>query len=233
MTKKVAIFLYDYTGLMAQPWLAAGYECWLFDDQHPEGIHREGNLVKVGMWFHHDQVDQHAADIAQMVGGQASFVFGFPDCTDLTNAGSKHWKKKAAVIPDFLERAVSLVLLVPKVAKAVKCECWGAENPIGKLSTLWRKPDLIFDPCDYGGYLPEDDIHPIYPEVYPPRDAYNKGTCVWKGLDFKIPEKKFIHPLHKANPGWKKCGGKSTRTKNIRSATPRGWTFAAFEANHK
>ena len=37
---------------------------------------------------------------------------------------------------------------------------------------------------------------------------------------------------HKNNPGWKKCGGKSTRTKNIRSATPRGFAQAVFEANH-
>lgn len=231
--RKVALFLYDYTGLMAQPWLDAGYECWLFDGQHQEGITREGNLFKVGMWFHHDQIEKHAADIARMVGGKADFVFGFPECTDLTNAGSKHWKKKVLEIPDFLDRAVALVKLVPEVAKAVNCDCWGAENPVGKLSTLWRKPDFKFHPCAYGDYLPDEDAHPLYPEVYPPRDAYNKNTCVWKGPGFKEPERRPVKPLHKDNPGWAKCGGKSTRTKNIRSATPRGWVIAAFEANHK
>lgn len=230
---KKAIFLYDYTGFMAKPWLEAGYECWLFDGQHEQGIHKEGNLVKVGLWFHHDQIGKHAADIAWMVGGKAEFVFGFPECTDLTNAGSKHWKKKAAEIPDFLDRAVSLVKLVPAVAKAVKCECWGVENPVGKLSTLWRKPDFKFHPCAYGGYLPEEDEHPLYPDVYPPRDAYNKNTCIWKGPGFKEPERRPIQPLQKANPGWEKCGGKSTRTKNIRSATPRGFVLAVFESNHK
>lgn len=231
--KRIAIFLYDFTGLMAQPWLAAGYECWLFDGQHQEGITREGNLFKVGMWFHHDQVEKHAADIARMVGGKVEFIFSFPECTDMTNAGSKHWAKKALDNPNFLSEAVALAKLAPAVAKACNCDCWGAENPVGKLSTLWRKPDFKFNPCEYGDYLPEDDAHPLYPEVYPPRDAYNKNTCIWKGPGFNEPERRPIQPLYKENPGWKKCGGKSLRTKNIRSATPRGWVLAAFEANHK
>lgn len=231
--RRIAIFLYDYTGLMARPWLDAGYECWLFDGQHQEGITRHGNLFKVGMWFHHDQIEKHAADIARMVGGKADFVFGFPECTQLTVAGARHFAKKAAANPDFQKEALSLCMLVPAVAKACDTECWGFENPVSVISTMWRKPDFMFHPAEYGRYLPEDDAHPIYPEIYPPRDAYNKGTCIWKGTDFKEPERKPVQPLHKDNPGWKKCGGKSTRTKNIRSATPRGWVQAAFEANHR
>ena len=46
-----------------------------------------------------------------------------------------------------------------------------------------------------------------------------------------MPEKKRIEPISKDNPGWKKCGGKSLRTKNIRSATPRGFAKAWKEAN--
>jgi len=40
---KKAIFLFDYTGIMAKPWLDAGYECWCFDGQHSRGISRNGN----------------------------------------------------------------------------------------------------------------------------------------------------------------------------------------------
>lgn len=231
MKKKIAIFLYDYTGIMARPWLDAGYECWLFDGQHEPGIYRVGNLVRVGMWFYHDQTDAHAQYIADLVGGHADFIFAFPECTDLTNAGSKHWAKKLAANPEFLNEAVSLARLVEKVADKCGCDKWGAENPVGKLSTLWRKPDFWFDPCDFGGYLPEDDVHPAYADVYPPRDAYNKKTGIWCGAGIKKPEMKRIEPKDKANPGWKKCGGKSTRTKNIRSSTPRGFAAAMFEAN--
>lgn len=231
--KRVAIFLFDLTGLMAQPWLDAGYECWCFDGQHKSGITKEGNLFKVGMWFHADQVEKQAADIAWMVGGKAEFVFSFPECTHLTVAGARHFKKKAEENPRFQTDALALCMLAPEVAKATRTDCWAFENPTGVISTMWRKPDFTFNPADYGGYLPEDDEHPLYPEIYPPRDAYNKGTCIWKGEGFIEPNKKRIEPLFKENPGWKKCGGKSTRTKNIRSATPRGFVLAAFEANHK
>lgn len=231
--RRVAIFLYDITGLMAKPWLEAGYECWCFDGQHQEGITREGDLFKVGMWFHHDQIEKHAADIARMVGGKAHFIFGFPECTHLTVAGAKHFAKKAEVNPNFQHEALALALLIPALAITCKCDCWAFENPVGVISTLWRKPSFSFHPADYGGYLPEDDLHPLYPEIYPPRDAYNKNTCIWKGPGFNEPVRKRVNPLHKDNPGWAKCGGKSIRTKNIRSATPRGFVLAVFEANHQ
>jgi hypothetical protein len=229
--KPVAIFLYDFTGFMAQPWLDSGYECWLFDGQHEPGITREGDLFKVGMWFHHDQIERHAYDIARMVGRKAAFVFGFPECTQLTVAGAKHFQRKREANPRFQEEALALAMLIPEVALACDCECWAFENPVGVISTMWRKPDFAFDPADYGGYLPEDDEHPLYPDIYPPRDAYNKNTCIWCGPGFRVPRMDRIEPRHKANPGWAKCGGKSLRTKNIRSATPRGFTIATHQAN--
>lgn len=30
---------------------------------------------------------------------------------------------------------------------------------------IYRKPDFSFHPCDYAGYLPGYDAHPIYPNV--------------------------------------------------------------------
>lgn len=51
------------------------------------------------------------------------------------------------------------------------------------------------------------------------------------GGGFIEPDKKRLEPIYKDNPGWKLLGGKSLRTKNIRSATPRGFARAVFEAN--
>lgn len=229
-TNKKAVFLYDYTGLMAKPWLDAGYECWCFDGQHEAGITRDGNHVKVGMWFDAYNTDKHVSDIKNIIGDGVKFVFGFPECTDLTNAGSRHWAKKAEVNSAFQAEATELARLVMYVGNAFNCP-WGAENPVGLLTPLWRKWNFKFDPCDYAGYLPEGEPHPVYPEVYPPQDRYNKGTCIWSGNGFVEPAKKRIEPLYKQNPGWEKCGGKSTRTKNIRSATPRGFALAVFNAN--
>ncbi|WP_114729228.1 Dcm methylase [Vibrio cholerae] len=225
-----AIFLYDRSGLMAQPWLDAGYECWCFDGQHQPGVKRDGNLVKVGIWFYPVGIEYQSAIIRDLVGDGVKLVFGFPECTDLTVAGAKHWQAKREMNPKFQEEAKALCDLVRYVGESVDSP-WAFENPVGALSTIYRKPDFTFHPCDYAGYLPEEDAHPIYPEIYPSRDRYNKNTCIWHGNGFVEPEKRKIEPLFKDNPGWKKCGGKSVRTKNIRSATPRGFAKAVFEFN--
>ncbi len=225
-----AIFLFDYTGIMAKPWLEAGYECWCFDGQHPEGITRDGNYVKVGMWFDAYNTSKHVTDIARMVGEGVKFVFGFPECTDLTVAGARHFKSKADANPAFQAEAVELARLVMYLGEELNSP-WGLENPVGVMSSIWRKANFKFNPCDYAGCLPENEPHPVYPDIYPMQDKYNKGTCIWSGNGFVEPERKRIEPLYKDNPGWKLCGGKSTKTKNIRSATPRGFAKAVFKAN--
>ena len=91
------------------------------------------------------------------------------------------------------------------------------ENPVGTLSTHWRKPDAQFDPCDYAGYLDDPDA-----------DAYTKRTCLWTGGGFVVPLPKPVFPfqgskMHLVPPGDNRA--------NIRSATPRGFAQAVFEAN--
>jgi len=230
---KKAIFLYDYTGIMAQPWLDAGdFECWCFDGQHPKGITRDGNHVKVGMWFDAYNTAQSVKEIKQMVGDGVAFVFGFPECTDMAVSGAAHFAKKAEKNIAFQAEACELARLVMYVGDAFGC-AWAAENPVSVLATLWRKPNYSFHPYEYGGYLPEDDVHPIYPEYIKPRDAYPKKTCIWSGNGFVMPDKKPVSVEHGYSEQHKKLGGKSLKTKNIRSATPRGFAQAVFEANRK
>jgi hypothetical protein len=229
---KKAIFLYDYTGIMAKPWADAGYLCYCFDGQHPKGVTKSDheNILNVGIWFDAYETKKHIEQIRLIVGDCVKFVFGFPECTDLTVAGAKHFAKKENVNPAFMAEAVELARLVMYVGDSLKCK-WGFENPVGMLSTIFRKYDFKFNPCDYAGYLPDDDNHPIYPDIYPGQDRYNKNTCIWCGNGFAAPKMKRIGPEYKDNPGWKKCGGKSLKTKNIRSATPRGFAQAVFEFN--
>lgn len=228
---KKAIFIYDFTGIMAQPWLEAGYECWCFDGQHPTGITRDGNHVKVGMWFDAARVGEHAAVICEMVGEGVEMVFGFPECTHLAVSGAAHFAKKLASDPLIQVKATVLATLVEMVG--VKCGAkWAAENPVSVLATLWRKPNFSFHPYEYGGYLPEDDKHPTWPEYIAPRDAYPKKTCIWSGNGFVQPLKKPVPVRAGYSDQHLKLGGKSLRTKNIRSATPRGFARAVFEANH-
>jgi len=229
---KKAIFLYDYTGIMARPWLDAGYECWCFDGQHPQGITRDGNHVKVGMWFDAYNTMQSVKEIKQMVGDGVVFVFGFPECTDVAVSGAVHFAKKEKINPAFQAEACELARLVEYVGSAFCC-AWAAENPVSVLATLWRKPDCSFHPYEYGGYLPENDKHPLYPEYIKPRDAYPKKTCIWSGNGFVMPDKKPVPVQPGYSDQHKKLGGKSLKTKNIRSATPRAFALAVFEFNKK
>lgn len=227
---KKAVFLYDFTGLMAQPWLDDGYECWLFDGQHAPGVTREGNLVKVGMWFYPEGLEYQAATIKALVGDGVEVVFGFPECTHLAVSGAAHFAKKISANPSIQKDATELAKLVEIVGDKFGCK-WAAENPVSVLSTLWRKPDFSFHPWEFGGYLPEDDVHPIYPEYIKPRDAYPKKTCIWCGNGFVEPTKKPVHVESGYSDQHKKLGGKSLKTKNIRSATPRGFAKASKDAN--
>ena len=234
--QKKAIFLFDYTGIMAKPWADAGYLCYCFDGQHPQGVSKSSheNILNVGMWFDNDgihgQNDEDINKIKIVTGGGVSFIFGFPECTDLTVAGARHFKSKRDADPRFQLKAMQLVYLTKNLGDHFECP-YGLENPVGVISTMWRKPDFKFNPCDYAGYLPSDDVNPVYPDIYPPQDRYNKGTCIWHGNGFNEPGRIRLEPLFKDNPGWKFCGGKSLKTKNIRSATPRGFAQAVFEAN--
>ena len=226
---KKAVFLYDYTGIMAQPWLDAGYECWCFDGQHEPGITRDGNHVKVGMWFDAYRTRDHVREIVDMV-GSAEIVIGFPECTHLAVSGAAHFAKKLAENPAIQAEATELARMVMYVGEAFNCT-WMAENPVSVLATTWRKPNHKFDPWEYGGYLPVDDKHPTYPEYIRPRDAYPKKTCLWTSDDFVMPKKLPVDVESGYSDQHKKLGGKSLKTKNIRSATPRGFAKSVFEFN--
>ena len=234
--QKKAVFLFDYTGIMAKPWADAGYLCYCFDGQHPMGVSKSNseNILNVGAWFSKNLTgDFLRSDIDKIIsitGSNVDFLFGFPECTDLAVSGAAHFEKKRGINPFFQDEAMMLFYLVESLGVELGCP-WGLENPISVASTLWRKPDFKFHPFEYGGYLPEDDKHPFYPEYIKPRDAYPKKTCIWSGNSFVMPE---VKPVH-AEPGFsdqhKKLGGKSLKTKNIRSATPRGFAQAVFEFN--
>lgn len=228
---KKAVFLYDYTGLAAQAWLDHGYQCFIVDAQHPAGVSLDAErpgLVKVGLWLNRDAVTVTA--LTTLVGGDVAFLAGFPPCDDMAVSGARWFAEKLAKDPDCQKRAADRARLVEDLGLYWNCP-WFAENPVSVLSTLWRKPNHTFEPWHYAGYLPPDDVHPAYPGIIPAQDRYPKQTCLWTGNGFVMPPKRPLPPLQAGNPGWTKLGGKSARTKEIRSATPRGFSLAVFESN--
>lgn len=134
-------------------------------------------------------------------------VLAAPPCTCFANSGAR-WKRTDAQMID----ALSIVDACVRIATVCNPKFWALENPIGKLKRYLGPPQLYFDPCDYG-------------------DPYTKKTCLWG--DFIIPPKKRVEPIKVCQQGsWvQKLGGKSDRTKELRSATPLGFAKAFFEAN--
>ena len=105
---------------------------------------------------------------------------------------------------------------------------WALENPVGRINSLMPEMEVVgpiyFNPCDYGGWL------------NPPGDHYTKKTGLWG--KFIMPKPKPVEPemitLSNGKRGswmWAKLGGKSSRTKELRSATPMGFAKAFKEAN--
>lgn len=247
---KAVISLYDYTGEAVRPWAEAGYQCLCLDIQHPVG----GGHIEQGDYYpetggaiwkiHWDRdwtIERTIKMIEEKARGPIVAGFAFPVCTDLASSGARHWGDKADRDPSFQVTAAWHARRAAVILDAFTGN-WLIENPNGALTRLWRKWDHTFDPCEYGGYLPEGP-HPRWPEYIPSQDAYTKRTNLWCGSEFIMPERKPVEPIKvtftkrdgsvtTGSPQWAKLGGKSMKTKNIRSATPRGFARAVFEANH-
>lgn len=206
----IAVSLFDYTGIMLKPWLEAGYECHLYDIQHPRGSEQRAD----GMWC-------HGVDLSKppnLPYEQVSFLSGFPPCTHLSVSGARWFKGKGLRA---LQESIGYFATCVEVAEILECP-YVFENPMSTISTYWREPDHKFHPCHYSGYneLPHDD------------EFFTKETWLWVGCGFVMPPKKMAGDLfdmpdktyiHHQPPGEDRA--------NIRSATAKGFAKATFDAN--
>ncbi|EMB4292192.1 DNA cytosine methyltransferase [Enterobacter roggenkampii] len=214
--------LFDGSGIMGQPWAEAGHDVYCFNAG--QGNHGEyhikmqhENLHYVNCW-----ISENFPCKPELTGiPKPKMIFAFPDCTDLAVSGAKHDGHTSL-------DSVRHAQMVEKMAEEFGA-AWMVENPVGKMSTYWRKPDHYFHPFEYGGYTTgkEERFHPRMP----PRDAYTKKTCIWSGNGFVMPAPKPVEHIGKFW-GWAYLGGKSAKTKQLRSLTPRGFARAVYEANH-
>lgn len=236
MVLGTVVSLFDESGLMVRPWAERGFDCYCFDTLNDNRVER----FPSGGAIHYVEADLMPEDwrvegstnlaIEAAILLDPVIVFGFGPCDDLAVCGAKHFEGKRARNPDFQARAVALWRVVETVGKRTGAP-WFGENPRSTLSTMYRRFNARFDPSDYGGYLPVDDVHPTYPDIIPPRDAYTKDTWIWHGNGFVVPPRRPIEDCGYFH-GWANLGGKSLRTKRIRSSTPRGWANAVFFANY-
>lgn len=89
-------------------------------------------------------------------------VIAFPPCTDLAVSGARWFPEKRA--NGSQQKSIDFFLQFTKL----KCK-WGIENPIGVMSSLYRKPDQIIQPWMFG-------------------HGETKATCLWlNGLPSLVP----------------------------------------------
>lgn len=234
MKQGVVWALFNGSDIAVKPWADAGYLCFCFNAEgadhgsYAEVVEEHPNIQYIDYW-----IDPRFPQETLGMYPAPDFILSFPPCTHLAVSGAAHFKKKLQKDPLIQVNAVKDARIAETLGNMYNCP-WHVENPVGVMSNMWRKPDYKFHPSEYGGYLPKDDQNPWFPDLIKPRDAYPKLTCGWFGNGFVVPEKRPVPQICDVN-GYSfqhtKLGGKSPRTKMIRSLTPRGWALAVFEAN--
>lgn len=221
---KIVYSLFDGSGFMGYEWALSGCKVFCFNysgADHGEYIYRKThpNIIHVDCWIDETFLE---TVIKQNNIPNPDIIFAFPSCTNLAGSGAKHIRTQSQELESVINAQ-----LVESLANQFNCP-WMVENPVGKMSTLWRKPDYYFDPYEYGGYLLQNEgsYHPKMPM----QNAYTKKTCIWSGNGFIIPEKKPVAHIGKFW-GWAYLGGKSLKTKQLRSLTPEGFARAVFIVN--
>ena len=201
--KPPILSLCDFTGNALRPWADAGFDCMAVDLQHPPGLTFEGRISRLGCDIRHFKI-----------GDRPAFVMAFPPCTHLAVTGARWFKGKGLRA---LAEGIELVAVCAEICEAAGCP-YLIENPVSTLSTYWRDPDYTFHPSEYAGYL-ED----------PSPEAYHKRTCLWVGGGFLMPPRRPVDAIHGSKMHNVSSGPDQA---NIRSATPKGFARAVFEANH-
>ena len=122
---------------------ALGHEAYSCDILPESGGHPEWHIQE---------------DVVEVLKQHWDMIIAFPPCTDLASSGAAWFESKRA--DGRQQAAIDFFMLFANHP----CEKIAIENPVGIMSTKFRKPDQIIQPWQFG-------------------DAYSKRTCLWlKGL---------------------------------------------------
>lgn len=148
---------------------------------------------------------------------QVHGILAAPPCTDFASSGAQYWGRKDQ--DGTTEKSMDLVSKVLELVDHYKPQWWALENPVGRLSKLF--PELgnpwYFNPWEFAQLAPN-----------PESERYTKKTGLW-GV-FEIPNKYPLTPTMGNSPIMK-LGGRSEKTKELRSMTPLGFSKAFYLSN--
>lgn len=175
----------EYSGAVRDALIALGHDAMSCDlvESDKQGPHYKGDLFDV-------------------INDGWDMMIAFPPCTHLAVSGAKHFAAKRADGRqqegiDFFMRCANAD--IPRIA---------IENPVCVMSRLWRKPDQIIQPWQFG-------------------HGETKATCLWlKGLSKLTPtnivegREQRMHRLPPSPDRWKI---RSTTYKGIAEAMADQW----------
>lgn len=142
----------EYSGIVRESFAKKGHEvvsCDILSTEIPasawNNTHYQGDIRNILYTFEWDM------------------IIAFPPCTHLAVSGSKYFKQKIA--DGRQQEGIDFFMLFVNH----KCPKIAIENPVGIMSSKFRKPDQIINPFQFG-----------HPEA--------KKTCLWlKGIPKLIP----------------------------------------------
>lgn len=169
------------------------------------------------------QVDiKHGIDILEITPDDipSTNIYGIlaaVPCTDFASSGARWWAGKDA--DGSTEHSLKLLDKTLELIKFYNPKFWVIENPVGRIAKL--RPEIgkpwYFNPNEFAGYLEDGSS-----------EQYTKKTGLFG--KFNKPIKKSLPPVL-GSKMHTMYGGKSERTKELRSMTPLGFAKAFFEAN--
>jgi site-specific DNA-cytosine methylase len=182
----------EFSGVVRDAFTKYGHEAWSCDLLPTEA---PGNHIQ--------------DDVLKILPAGWDLMIAHPPCTHLAVSGAKFFKEKQA--DGRQQQAIDFFMALINAPIPKIC----VENPIGIMSTKFRKPDQIIQPWQYG-------------------HETTKATCLWlKGLPKLVPtnvvgkgERKH-YASGKSSPMWHaKTGGGCGKERSI---TFQGWADAMAE----
>lgn len=195
------------------------YSCDIIDCSggHPEW-HIKGDVLPLlnGKCFF-----KTSDNVIHKVDSKWDLIIAHPPCTRLCNSGQR-WCSWSGGTVEYRTKKCSeredAVVFFMKFVNA-DCDKIAVENPIGIMSSRFRKPDCVYNPYDFIG------------------ETECKKTCLWlKGLPplqgtriHPLPKEDRTHGIFKAHFGEKKFAWNDPQTARLRSITPLGVALAMAE----
>lgn len=147
--------------------------------------------------------NHYCGDVRDVIDYPWDLMVAHPPCTHLSVSGARHFSEKKK--DGRQQSAVSFFMMlakadIPRIA---------IENPVCIMSSLWRKPDQIIQPWQFG-------------------HGETKATCLWlKGLPALVPTNVVDGRearVHKMPPGPERWKARSKTYQGIADAIAEQWT---------